>query len=306
MNPEPEMNDTPRPDPALGLAADVFAEPPPVETKARVLAAIASRPRARVEALGPVDVLSTIIDGVGDVLDSLGPDEWSTPGVLAELDVKQVVAHLHGADQYLGVSVGAWEGSLPADENDHRAASQATIDDASDKTMVEVRDAWEESSARLLDHLRQLPEERLGEPGRYHILEAPLGSVLIARAFEVWTHGDDICRATGRELVPPPAAALAAMTQAGTGLVPLGFQLRNGSAAKTVKVVLTGDGGGTWTFPLGPGAPSAPDVTVVADAVSFCRLVANRVTFDDLDCEIEGDHQLAELALAGVSMLALD
>jgi uncharacterized protein (TIGR03083 family) len=226
--------------------------------------------------------------------------------VLAELDVKRTVAHLHGADHYLGVKVGAWGGPIPTDENDHRAASQAHIDHSASMSVADVREAWGEWSDRLIDSLRAMPPSRLGEQAKYHIFDASLGAVLVARAFEVWTHGEDIRRATGRPLTPPPPAVLAAMTDAGSGLVPLSYGLRHGQTAETVRLVLTGEGGGTWDFPLGPGAPVAPTATIVTNAVDYCRLVANRVTPDDLDCEIEGDRNLAERVLVGASMLALD
>ena len=47
---------------------------------------------------------------------------------------------------------------------------------------------------------------------------------------------------------------------------------------RTVRIVLTGPGGGTWDQALELGeAPGDPEATVVLDVVDYCRLAARRV-----------------------------
>jgi hypothetical protein len=48
------------------------------------------------------------------------------------------------------------------------------------------------------------------------------------------------------------------------------------------------------------------DVVVVADAVEFCRLAANRCTPAALDAYVEGDEALASDILRGMAALAAD
>jgi hypothetical protein len=47
-------------------------------------------------------------------------------------------------------------------------------------------------------------------------------------------------------------------------------------------------------------------VRIVADATSFCRLVANRLSVVGLDAVVTGDEALGADVLAGAMALALD
>jgi hypothetical protein len=75
-----------------------------------------------------------------------------------------------------------------------------------------------------------------------------------------------------------------------------------------VRVVLTGEGGGTWSVALGEqsDARQAPELGVVADAVGFCRLVANRIGPGELGAQLTGAVAHAGVVLAGTAALALD
>jgi hypothetical protein len=75
-----------------------------------------------------------------------------------------------------------------------------------------------------------------------------------------------------------------------------------------VHLVLTGAGGGTWDVVVGdrPGAPAGADLVVVADAVAFCRLVANRIAPAELGAHVSGATAHAATVLAGAAALALD
>ena len=60
----------------------------------------------------------------------------------------------------------------------------------------------------------------------------------------------------------------------------------------SLHLVLTGPGGGTWDLALGQpvagdGAAAPANVAIVADAVGFCRLVANRAAVASLDLHAE-------------------
>jgi hypothetical protein len=69
--------------------------------------------------------------------------------------------------------------------------------------------------------------------------------------------------------------------------------------------VLTGRGGGVWNQPLQLGSePGEPSVTIVADALDFCRLAAQRIEPTDLDAEVEGPMELAVTVLRGASVFA--
>ena len=69
--------------------------------------------------------------------------------------------------------------------------------------------------------------------------------------------------------------------------------------------MLTGRGGGVWNQPLQLGLEAGePSVTIVADAVEFCRLAAQRIAPADLDAEVDGPMDLAITVLQGASVFA--
>ena len=85
------------------------------------------------------------------------------------------------------------------------------------------------------------------------------------------------------------------------------------TATARLRLVLTGHGGGTWDLILGGGDHDhddddgdSPRQSIVADAVGFCRLAANRITPADLGAHVTGSRELAAGVLAAVAALALD
>jgi hypothetical protein len=59
--------------------------------------------------------------------------------------------------------------------------------------------------------------------------------------------------------------------------------------------------------PLAPrGQATEPEVTIVADAIGFCRVAVRRLRPDELDAAIDGDRELGDLVLASVDALARD
>ena len=46
-------------------------------------------------------------------------------------------------------------------------------------------------------------------------------------------------------------------------------------------------------------------VTVVADAIDYCRVAARRLTTDELDAVIEGDAELAGRLLTAAAIVAV-
>jgi hypothetical protein len=129
--------------------------------------------------------------------------------------------------------------------------------------------------------------------------------------FELWTHADDIRGATGRPLRAPDPHRLALMTALAVRSLPLGLLIAGyDRAGRTARVVLTGEGGGTWVQPLGLGedvsdeVAVATDVVLVTDAVEFCRLFSQRRVPEELDVDITGDEALAADILVGAQVFA--
>ena len=127
----------------------------------------------------------------------------------------------------------------------------------------------------------------------------------MVRAFELWTHDNDIRQAAGLPPTVPDPSTLSLMTQAAARLLPHAAARSGLREPTSVHLVLTGPGGGTWDIPIGQSSPAA-SVGIVTDAVGFCWLVANRAAPDRLDLHITGDPDRAAMVLAAASSLALD
>jgi hypothetical protein len=98
------------------------------------------------------------------------------------------------------------------------------------------------------------------------------------------------------------------MTALAARSLPVGADRVGLRDATTVRLVLTGSGGGTWDVDLAAdgGFDPAVAVRIVTDAVSFCRLAANRTVPDEIELHISGDADRAARVLAAVAALSLD
>ena len=134
----------------------------------------------------------------------------------------------------------------------------------------------------------------------------PLSALLVARAFELWTHENDIRRVAGLPASVPDASTLRLMTELATSMLPFGAMLAGLQGPINLRLVLTGPGGGTWEVVIGGDAPEPAAIGIVTDVVDFCRLAANRLNPADLDMQVTGDQGRAAGVLAAAAALALD
>jgi uncharacterized protein (TIGR03083 family) len=194
----------------------------------------------------------------------------------------------------------------PALEANHLDMTRAFVAESAGLPVDEVLDRWRELTSATTAHLERLDREAMRQPFHFHYLDTSLSTVLIARVFEIWTHDEDIRRATGRPAVAPDAARLARMSRIAVPSMPLGLALDGAVVAgRTARIVLTGPGGGTWDQALTLGETAGePDATLVLDVVDYCRLAARRLDPDDVDVTVEGDAELARQVLAGAGVFS--
>lgn len=241
---------------------------------------------------------------LADAFDALAPEEHDVPTANG-LTARDLVTHLAAQESLLAQGVGASPvpeirtGNVPtrtAELIEHLAAG--TVDDA--------RDVWRRSVDAVLAWATQPASSET--PLRWLDFEMPRDQVLVVRAFENWIHRDDLRVATGLVADPPPADEMHAMADLSLGTMPMALDATgHARPGKVARVVLTGPGGGEWTVGMhgadaASGAPA--DVTLTADVVDWCRLVAERLTPDDLDRTVEGDGSLADDLLAAAPAFA--
>jgi hypothetical protein len=127
-------------------------------------------------------------------------------------------------------------------------------------------------------------------------------SALVARAFEIWTHGEDIRRATGRPLVATPAQELRTMSSFSVTALPFLLPVVAPELEmRPTRVVLTGAGGGT--FDIGGGGERR--ALLATDVTDYCRVVARRIEPHQLHAKIEGDHALVDGLLEASRVFAV-
>jgi uncharacterized protein (TIGR03083 family) len=278
-------------------------EPAPAGLRRRVLdAALASRPAGRppaTVAVSPVEGYRRVVAELAALLDELAPEEWSANVAVYGWTVQGLVGHIEAVERML-LDPGAATGTEP----DHIAATLPTVEAQHGRSPAATRADWDDAATALQEVLATTPPD-LADRVTLHGLPWRWGQLLVARSLEVWTHSDDIRRATGRPLAAPDAEVLALMTDLAIRTLPLRLALV-GTFQGTARVVLTGPGGGAWSQPVRRGdAPGEPDVRLIADTVGFCRLSAGRLSADELGAHITGDRVLGEAILATAAAFAV-
>ena len=293
------------------LAESASSAPPAALASAVVQAAIAVRPRGQaVESLGgghPADPAVAFEQTVAEFASLLSQADG---GAIVEpygWSVTQLVAHLLEVDLYFGRQLGLWQHEIDAAlEEDHLGLTEAAVRAAVRADFAETVAKWLEVSSSLCTHISSLDDEQLRRRIKFHMLDARISSILVVRVFEVWTHIEDLSRTLRRDPPPLDAARMHLMTRTAVRAIPLGMLLGGlDGSQRTARIVLTGRGGGVWNQALEVGAePGEPQVTIVADALEFCRLAAQRIAPADFDAEVEGPLDLALTVLRGASVFA--
>lgn len=277
----------------------------PAGLRERVLTA-SQRARAAGRAvpeapeISPAEAFSRAVDAFHGVLCALGDADWRLP-VLRDLDVQGLVGHLIGVEDDCRRCLS---GDPEVAGADHVESTQPAAERQAGRPAARTRAEWRRAVNTTLGLVEAHGD--LGSEVAVHGMQLPLGALLVVRAFELWTHENDIRRAAGLPPSVPDASTLYLMTSLAAQLLPYGASLTGLREPVNVRLVLTGSGGGTWDVAVGAAPPDPVSISIVTDVVGFCRLVANRVTPADLDLHVTGDAGRAAGVLAAASALALD
>ena len=253
-----------------------------------------------VTEISPAEAFSRAAGAFFGLLCALGDGDWRVP-VLRGLDVQGLVGHLIGVEEDVHRCLSGDPGVAKAS---HVESTQPAAARQAGRPAARTRAEWRRAADRTLDLVHAV-----GDPCAevaVHGMRLPLGALLVVRAFELWTHDNDIRRAAGLPPSVPDASALRLMTGLAARLLPHAAARTGLHEPVNVHLVLTGPGGGTWDVAIGERLPDPASIGIVANAVGFCRLVANRVTPADLDLHVTGDPGRAAGVLAAASALALD
>jgi uncharacterized protein (TIGR03083 family) len=272
----------------------------------RVLAASwrarsAGRPVPDVPEISPLEAYSRAADALYGMLCALEDEDWRRT-VLRGLDVQQLIGHLTGVEEDMQRCLS---GDPAVADADHVGSTQPWATRQAGQPPAGTRTEWRGAADRSLALAREHGDLSAGVA--LHGMRLTLGTLLIVRAFELWTHDNDIRRATGLPPAVPDASTLRLMTGLAARLLPDAAARAGLREPTRVHLVLTGPGGGTWDVAIGDdGQPAPASVGIVTGAVGFCQLVANRAAPGELDLHITGDAGRAAGILAAASSLALD
>jgi uncharacterized protein (TIGR03083 family) len=290
---------------AEGEAREVAAP-----TRSRVLAAVfadrpAGYPLKGVEPISGPEAFARMAARLDALLGELGSDEWRA-ATIRGLDVQQLVGHVLGVEAAFVLAV---QGSAEPADADHVDSTRATARAQAGRDPASTRSDWAVLVAATNATVTDGRDPTA--PVRMHGVTFELDAFLVVRAFELWTHEEDIRRATRRPGADPDAAVLSRMTGLATALLPAGVARAGGTSPGRVRLVVTGPGGGTWDVALAGGVSRAEpgrtfDTHVVVDAAAFCRVVANRSTLEEAAPVLSGAPAPARLLFAGAAALALD
>jgi uncharacterized protein (TIGR03083 family) len=260
----------------------------------------AGRSVPEVVEISPAEAFSSAADAFYGLLCALGDDDWRIT-VLRGLDVQGLVGHLIGVEDDVHRCLS---GDPDVADASHVESTQPAAARQAGRPAARTRADWRRAADRTLDLVHAA-----GDPCAevaMHGMRLPLGALLVVRAFELWTHDNDIRRAARLPKTVPGPATLGLMTRLVARLLPHAAACTGLQEPVNVRLVLTGPGGGTWDIAVGEGPPDPVSIRIIADAAGFCRLVANRVTPADLDMHVTGDPGRAAGVLAAASALALD
>ena len=234
-----------------------------------------------------------------ELVENLGPEDWSKPTACTEWEVREMVAHQAG-----GYASGTGYKEMFR-QGKHRPKPGQLIEDAINE--FQVRERANKSPAELIAELRKVgpvaarkwayefriaklisfPHRDAGKLSFRHVM-------WVIHSRDTWMHRLDICRATGREFVQ---SADVDSRHVELIMLDVANTLERKFNGPALVFELTGIGGGTWK--IGQGEPVA---TICMDVLEFNIYASGRYTFDEAlpMATITGDIAAAEEALKDI------
>ena len=286
---------------AAGWLAVATGREPPAPLRTRVLDAARAR---RSPTATSIVTYETQVARMGELLEALDEDDWRVPTADGRT-AHDLVVHLTAIESLLAARLGLDDDPL-AGEPDLDVRTAALLERHRDAGPARDLEVWRHYTGEVLRYAR-LHDTDLRERVDWVGVSMPLDRVLINRSFETWIHADDIRAAVQLEMRPPPAVQMALVADLAVRSLPAAARATGVDlGARTIRLVLTGDGGGDWLLRARPDVPETPPAVVLtADVLDFCLLSAGRLTPTQVAHTVEGDAGLAsELLLAAPAFAA--
>lgn len=269
--------------------------------------ALALRTRRAAPRVAPhAAPYAAAVSGLQALLRELdGQAAWGTP-VVHDWDVHSTVAHLIAADEPLATRLGLdapvpSSGPAPEGTRWEDAWATRTADVIAYERLrppEETVAAWGIQAAALLATPEARDPERASLATTLMGVRLPVADHFLVRAFEAWIHTDDIGRALGLSVPPPPDPHLWQLVRLAVRI--LGRAL--GPTSPPVLFALAGGGADAqWVL----GSEDEPvRAELVLDPVDFCLLVGGRYAPGDVPRGAVGDDAAIADVLTRAASLA--
>jgi uncharacterized protein (TIGR03083 family) len=291
------------------LALTVELAPPP-HLRDQVLAAALARRPAERRAYEPAEVHLIESSRLLAMMHRLDEEQWTraVAPYFPDWTVQDLAAHLASSEALLAIELGV-DPPTPETEDQPEPRAHAAV--------ARHRGLRPQDTLAELIEVYQLVQHAIAALGpstatrivQWFGLDLSLGHALTQRAFEIWTHADDIRAAVGLDSVPPPAQSLETMSHTAVETIPIMLSARGVDAeGRRARIVLTGAGGGSYDIALGladTAAGTEPDVEIELDVVDFCKAVGDRLTAAEVDYRSGGDVDLAAGIVRSLPALAV-
>jgi uncharacterized protein (TIGR03083 family) len=292
----------------VAALADTTASTPPPAVRRGLLAAIAKRPRQPVAPAPVPDLYARRVAAMGALLDDLTGSDGTMAAAPYDWTVHGLVAHLTVIEEYTRRQLGLTDlAPLPAGAPGtvrHLDVGSGEIAALVAGPPGETVRRWRAAAERIVEHV-QGPAYDPAAAVPLHAWPFDAATALVARSFEIWTHADDIRRATGRPLDVPSPAELRTMSSTSVRGLPALLAFTGGPPLQPTRVVLTGPGGGIFDLGRTASGPATIQHLVVADVVDYCRLAARRVEVADVAVHRDGDDELIDALLRAAAAIAV-
>ncbi|WP_155054916.1 maleylpyruvate isomerase family mycothiol-dependent enzyme [Streptomyces blattellae] len=246
--------------------------------------ALRTRPAA-ARAAGHAAPYAAAVAGLKALLPEL-EGRWSTP-VVHDWDAHATVAHLLAADEHLAGRLGIAprvppsriEEGTPWEEAWNRRTADVIAHEHG-RTPQETAADWAAQADALLATDEARDAELAARAVTLMGMRLPVADHFLVRAFEAWVHTDDIGRAIGLAVPPPPQEHLGQLVRLAVRVLSLSL----GPAAPPVLFSVTG--GAEWVL----GSDAEPvRAELILDPVDFCLLVGGRYAPEAVPRRTTGD-----------------
>lgn len=212
------------------------------------------------------------------------------------LTIRELVLHLGVAERTLAAELvqahePSWDDALM------RRITAIELEDAGHATLTEAIARWRDATGTVVD---------LALHADHAVAGWSVGDLLVIRAFETWTHHDDISLAIGRDESAPVSNVLQSMVAFSTRMVPWALAAQGATREHTTAALrLTGAVEGIWIVGLAPGSDlsDAPIVELTLDAIDWCKRFADR-RGGDVERHVQGDASIGDDLIAAAPAFA--